>query len=153
MGQNKSRQNAFTIVELLIVIVVIGILAAISIVSYNGIQNRARDTAVKNSASQVRTKIEAWNSITGSYPAVGANTSPAATSIRGGLVDTTNAPEARIDAEVVAMIAQGTSTIATTHATGSPNTIVLTACSTTGVRITYFQAGVTPNPSMVAGVC
>jgi prepilin-type N-terminal cleavage/methylation domain-containing protein len=40
----KSMDNSsgFTIVELLIVIVVIGILAAISIVAYNGMQARAR---------------------------------------------------------------------------------------------------------------
>ena len=41
-----KKANAFTIVELLIVIVVIAILAAISIVAYTGIQNRARETAV-----------------------------------------------------------------------------------------------------------
>ena len=37
-----SKQKGFTIVELLIVIVVIGILAAITIVAYNGIQERGR---------------------------------------------------------------------------------------------------------------
>jgi len=37
----KQKQTGFTIVELLIVIVVIGILAAITIVAYNGIQGRA----------------------------------------------------------------------------------------------------------------
>lgn len=36
-----AKQKGFTIVELLIVIVVIGILAAITIVAYNGIQSRA----------------------------------------------------------------------------------------------------------------
>lgn len=40
----KTIQTGFTIVELLIVIVIIGILAAITIVAYNGIQNRAKDT-------------------------------------------------------------------------------------------------------------
>lgn len=35
------KKSAFTIVELLVVIVVIGILAAITIVSYNGVTNRA----------------------------------------------------------------------------------------------------------------
>ena len=41
------KQYGFTIVELLIVIVVIGILAAITIVAYNGVQNKANDTAVQ----------------------------------------------------------------------------------------------------------
>ena len=39
------KQTGFTIVELLIVIVVIGILAAITIVAYNGVQQRANNTA------------------------------------------------------------------------------------------------------------
>jgi len=41
-------QKGFTIVELLIVIVVIGILAGVTVVGYNGISNRANDTAVQN---------------------------------------------------------------------------------------------------------
>jgi prepilin-type N-terminal cleavage/methylation domain-containing protein len=49
---NKNKQRGFTIVELLIVIVVIGTLAAITIVAYNGVQQRANNTqrvaAVKN---------------------------------------------------------------------------------------------------------
>jgi len=45
-GRN-SRQG-FTIVELLIVIVVIGILAAITIVAYNGIQARAQQSKISN---------------------------------------------------------------------------------------------------------
>lgn len=54
----KSKQTGFTIVELLIVIVVIGILAAITIVAYNGIQERARNTTLISdltaSAKQLR---------------------------------------------------------------------------------------------------
>jgi prepilin-type N-terminal cleavage/methylation domain-containing protein len=38
----KQKQAGFTIVELLIVIVVIGILAALVIVAYNGVQDRAQ---------------------------------------------------------------------------------------------------------------
>lgn len=40
------QHRGFTIVELLIAIVVIGILAAIAIVSYSGIQERAKATAI-----------------------------------------------------------------------------------------------------------
>ena len=50
MANRASRTtiyNGFTIVELLIVVVVIAILAAITIVSYNGISNRAKSSAVQ----------------------------------------------------------------------------------------------------------
>ncbi len=53
-----SHSAAFTIVELLIVIVVIAILAAISIVAYNGIQERARTSALKAEMTQLQRTIQ-----------------------------------------------------------------------------------------------
>lgn len=50
---NTRNRQGFTIVELLIVIVVIGILAAITIVAYNGIQNKARATTVVSGIKSV----------------------------------------------------------------------------------------------------
>ena len=55
----NSNKDGFTIVELLIVVVVIAILAAITIVAYNGITNRARTAAVQSAASQAAKKISA----------------------------------------------------------------------------------------------
>jgi len=52
-----KRQSGFTIVELLIVVVVIAILAAITIVAYNGIQNRAKHSATQSAVSQASKKI------------------------------------------------------------------------------------------------
>jgi prepilin-type N-terminal cleavage/methylation domain-containing protein len=57
---NKQRRDGFTIVELLIVIVVIGILAAITIVAYNGIQDRARVSATNSALTQANKKIRIW---------------------------------------------------------------------------------------------
>jgi prepilin-type N-terminal cleavage/methylation domain-containing protein len=65
-----QRQNShgFTIVELLIVIVVIGILAAITIVAYNGLQDRARATQMANGISQYVKALANHVTLNGSYP-------------------------------------------------------------------------------------
>ncbi len=60
MIQWAQKQKGFTIVELLIVVVVIAILAAITIVAYNGINNRAKDAAVRSAAEQVLKKVSTY---------------------------------------------------------------------------------------------
>lgn len=60
MKRNRTLPSGFTIVELLIVIVVIAILAAITIVAYNGIQERARTSAVSSALSQANKKIAVY---------------------------------------------------------------------------------------------
>ncbi len=56
---HSFKQQGFTIVELLIVIVVIAILAAISIVSYNGITTRANETRTNSDLTQLQKAISA----------------------------------------------------------------------------------------------
>ncbi|HET9721974.1 MAG TPA: type II secretion system protein [Candidatus Saccharimonadales bacterium] len=66
--KNKKLQNAFTIVELLIVIVVIGILAALVVTTYNGIQQKARDTERKTDINALHAHAEAYEAENGKYP-------------------------------------------------------------------------------------
>ena len=66
---SKNIKKGFTIVELLIVIIVIGILAGIVVVTYQGVQNKARTTSVQQSAKQILDKAEVYNATMSAFPA------------------------------------------------------------------------------------
>lgn len=71
----NRKSLGFTIVELLIVIVVIGVLAAISIVAYNGISNKANDAAVQSDLSNLAKQISMFKAENGVLP-TGIGTPP-----------------------------------------------------------------------------
>lgn len=70
----SKRAYGFTIVELLIVVVVVAILAAISIVAYTGIQNRASDSALQSDLRNIGSKLAEYHAIHGHYPTANATT-------------------------------------------------------------------------------
>jgi prepilin-type N-terminal cleavage/methylation domain-containing protein len=72
-----NKQKGFTIVELLIVIVVIAILAAIVIVAYQGIQNKARAAEYQTDTVSIVKKFEAYNAVNGGYPLTAAGSDAA----------------------------------------------------------------------------
>lgn len=65
----QKTKSGFTIVELLIVIVVIAILAAITIVAYNGIQQRARASSASTALNQANKKLALYAIDNSAYPA------------------------------------------------------------------------------------
>lgn len=70
LGKKRSHNLGFTIVELLIVIVVIAVLAAITVMAFNGIQKRADDSSVAAKDTQAKKKLEAYKITNdGTYPA------------------------------------------------------------------------------------
>jgi prepilin-type N-terminal cleavage/methylation domain-containing protein len=91
-----AKQPAFTIVELLIVIVVIGILATISIIAYTGIQQSARKAKINADLTQLEKAIivarnntgKTFGEITGVYYTLAACMSLAAGTDVASLPDT-----------------------------------------------------------------
>lgn len=71
---DNRESRGFTIVELLIVIVVIGILAAITIVAFNGIQDRSRVSSAVSNLRNLHTSLQAYNALHGEYPVTGTST-------------------------------------------------------------------------------
>lgn len=68
------RQRGFTIVELLIVIVVVAILAAITIVAFNGVQQRGRDADRKSGVAAIAKALELYYTDNGEYPVSSGST-------------------------------------------------------------------------------
>jgi type II secretion system protein G len=66
--RSLKQQKGFTIVELLIVIVVIGILATLVIVTFTGIQQKARNTKRQTDINAVQSHLEAYKAQNGYYP-------------------------------------------------------------------------------------
>lgn len=63
-----AMSQGFTIVELLTVIIAIGIIASITVVSYNGIQNRANDAAVQSDLLNISKRIQVFFAANDRFP-------------------------------------------------------------------------------------
>lgn len=64
----RHKQQGFTIVELLMVIVIIGVLVAVSIVAYNGVNKKANSSSLESNLSQAARKLEALKATDGVFP-------------------------------------------------------------------------------------
>lgn len=120
----KNNNQGFTIVELLIVVVVIAILAAITIVSYNGITNKANASAAASTAATLQKKAELYQADKGAYPTA--------------LTQLT----ASADSDKSYYIASGTIKTATTNpdSTNGKNTVKVVPCGTDkGLQITWYN--------------
>lgn len=67
-AQAALRPHGFTIVELLIVIVVIAILAAVSIVAFTGIQDKAITASLQSDLSNAAKQLKLYYTANGAYP-------------------------------------------------------------------------------------
>ncbi len=69
MRKKQSGEGGFTLIELLIVIVILGILAAVVVFAVGGITDKGEKSACKAEYKTIEVALEAFYAQTGDYPA------------------------------------------------------------------------------------
>jgi prepilin-type N-terminal cleavage/methylation domain-containing protein len=123
--KTMKKERGFTIVELLIVIVIIAILAAITIVAYNGIQQRARDAGRQSDITNLSKALTAYSSDGNAWPL------------------THTAAKTALDAYTTANISEAVTDKLVASAPGPSSTATdvygYEVCSTTGAKLTWYK--------------
>ena len=147
----KANNQGFTIVELLIVVVVIAILAAITIVSYNGITSRANASSAASNVETVQKIAEGFNADGSRYPGsitefksgyTDANITTAASKLPAGITILRTAPSGTTTGTAPVTVTNiSAASSGLTASNGTSNVMVLitgtTANSTGGVIVTW----------------
>src|SRR5688572_29533444 len=67
--QRSSRRGGFSLIELLLVLVILAILAAVVVPKFTGRSEQAKEAAAKTDIAQMETALDAFEIDAGRYPA------------------------------------------------------------------------------------
>jgi len=138
----NTAQKGFTLIELMIVIAIIGILAAIAIPAYQDYIARSQMTEALNLASGQKTAVAETYGQTGQWTGIssGSNGIPAETDIKGNYVNKVNVTDGKITATMqgAGKVSKGITSkslvLSPTDATGS----VTWSCTSTDIAQKYL---------------
>lgn len=69
MKNKKIKNKGFTLFELLVSISIIALLTAIAVVSFGGVNKKARDSRRISDMEKIRIALESYRQVNGTYPA------------------------------------------------------------------------------------
>jgi type IV pilus assembly protein PilA len=127
MPRALSREDGFTLIELLIVVIIMGILAAIGIAIFSGQQNKAHDAEAKTGARSAQIAMETYYTEHSSYSGA---TVAELVKLQPSLVDapSLSVPTATSDEYIVQTESRSMSPVTFT-VTRSPNSTVTRGCA------------------------
>jgi type IV pilus assembly protein PilA len=146
----KTMQKGFTLIELMIVVAIIGILAAVALPAYQDYTIRAKMSEVILAMSACRTSItevyqsgptvapivNGWGCEITSASQATKYVSAVATNINGGVTATVTGISASVNGSVVTLLPMSTSAATAVFTTGSSQSLYGWACGSTGTNLT-----------------
>ncbi|WP_168405356.1 pilin [Acinetobacter indicus] len=138
-----NAQKGFTLIELMIVVAIIGILAAIAIPAYTDYTARAKITEAVGALASAKTSVSEYYTSMGEMPAdaaaAGINTAPAGSYVAGITYNQTSGTVSEIIAEIQNV--NGTANGKKFQLTGTGSDAGVTwACSTVDLDQKYLPA-------------